>query len=235
MRHATLLLTPLLLAAPLGAQGFEGTIAMRLSGGQGESMDATMYTKGDRMAMVVKLPASAGPMAGKEMRSIMNHATGKVTVLLPAVPGMPLPPGSKGMKMTTDMMTGPMAKQGEEADFTARKLGTSQTIAGYSCDDYEVTSAGEVMNICVTDRLGRFTMPGTGMPGRQQPPPAWARAFGDKPMFPLKVWGTSGGSAAEMLVTSVTPGSVPAPMLDDSAEGYVDMSAMMGGAMRRNN
>ncbi|MCA9721137.1 MAG: hypothetical protein KC489_01815, partial [Gemmatimonadetes bacterium] len=60
-------------------------------------------------------------------------------------------------------------------------------------------------------------------------------AFGDKPMFPLKVWGTSGGSAAEMLVTSVTPGSVPAPMLDDSAEGYVDMSAMMGGGMRRNN
>lgn len=234
MRHATLLLAPLLVVLPLGAQGFEGSIAMRLSGGGNESMEATMYTKGTRQAMVVKLPASAGPMAGGEMRTVMNHATNKITILLPAVAGMPLPPGSKGMKMVTDMNTGAMGNNGDEADFTVTKLGTTQTVAGFPCEDYAVTSGKDVTNMCVTDRLGRFTMPGTGMMGRQAPPPAWARAFGDKPMFPLKVWGSTGGNAVQMEVLSVNEGSVPAAVLDDAPEGYADMSSMMGG-MRRND
>jgi hypothetical protein len=235
MRRTTLLLAPVLLAAPLTAQGFEGTIAMRLSGGQMGAMDITMHSKGDRSAMVMKMPASAGPMAGSEVRTVINNATHKMTMLLPAMPGMPLPAGSKGMKMTMDMSDIPGAAGAENTDKVAvRKLGTSQTIAGYACDDYEVTADKQVMSMCVTDRLGKFTMPGTGMMGRQQAPPAWARAFGDKPMFPLKVWGNADGTAVQMEVLSVKAGSVPASVLDDSAEGYVDMSAMMGG-MRRNN
>jgi hypothetical protein len=227
MRRTLLALVPLLLVGPLSAQGFEGTIAMRMTmTGNAEPITTTMYIKGAVMGMAMTLPSSAGPLAGQQARMVLNRNTMKMTTLLPAPPGVPLPPGSKGMKMVTTI---PNDADDETTDMTVKKLGTSQTIAGLKCDDYQTTSGDDVMNMCMTEQLGRFTLPTAGM-GRSAP--AWAHAFGDRPVFPLKVWSTTDGKGVAMEVTSVTRGAVPAEMIDDSAAGYVDMSAMMGGAGR---
>jgi hypothetical protein len=228
MRSTALLLVPLLVA-PMAAQEFEGTVTMKMQNqGQGAA-DVTVYIKGDKAAYAIVLPS--GPTAGQTMRLIMNGSTRKVTMLMPAMPGMPLPAGAKGVKMVSDM--GPMGvADGDHDNVTVTPLGSSQTIAGAKCDDYRIEENGNQVHMCISTTLGSFRMPSMSGPGRQAPPPAWARAIGDKPMFPLKVWSDADGVAME--VTSISRGGVPASALDETAEGFVDMSSLMGG-MRRNN
>jgi hypothetical protein len=228
MRKAALLLVPLL-TAPLAAQDFEGTVTMQMANQGVGAADVTVSIKGQMAAYAITLPS--GPTAGLTMRMIMNGTTKKITMLMPAMPGMPLPAGSKGIKMVTDIGDAAAAAGKAGADAKVTALGTSQTIAGVKCDDYAVENDGQRMNMCVASSMGSFRMPSMGGPGGGQPPPAWARVFGDKPMFPLKVW--SDGEGVAMEVTAITRGSVPAAAFDDNAKGYVDMSAMIN--MRRNN
>jgi hypothetical protein len=224
------LLLSLVSVAPLAAQ-FEGTVNMKISGSEGSSADGMMVKiamKGDKQATIMTMPASAGPMAGMEMRSVLDPATNTLTTLMPLPPGMPAVPGmagAKGFKMVTDLSK---AAGGMESNSNAqiKKLTTSQKIAGFDCDDYEITAAnGDVTRACITQSLGRFQFPrsGGGMGRGPSAPPAWASAFGNRPAFPLKVWTTDGKIGLE--VTSVDKGSVPASVFE-IPEGYMDMGAM---------
>jgi hypothetical protein len=227
----------LVAAAPLAAQ-FEGTVSMRMSttaGSGNADMNMKIAVKGDRTATVMSLPSSAGPMAGMEVRSIFDPKANTMTMLMPMMPAMANIPGmanAKGMKTVVDMSKTPPGTSGAGRDANVKKLGTSQTVLGMSCDDYEVTTnGGQPTRMCVTSALGRFTLPqmGGGMGRGASPPPAWSRAFGNKPMFPLKVWSQDGKMAME--VTAIDKGSVPESMFT-IPDGYVDMAAMMGGMGR---
>jgi hypothetical protein len=230
-------LLPLALALPLGAQGFEGTVSMRLSSPQGE-MDAKYQFKGDKMAMVMIAPASSGPMAGSEIRMIMDPAAKTMTMLSPIPAGMGgggmFPADAKGIKMVMPM-DGAAAGQGASGPApTITKLGTSQTIAGMKCDDFEMVEDNTKMRMCLATGMGKFTFPemSGGMGGRGRggnSTPAWAKALGSNPGFPLKVWEASGKIAME--VTAIDRGAVPASAFETPA-GYVDMSGMMGGGRR---
>ncbi|MEO7083041.1 MAG: DUF4412 domain-containing protein [Gemmatimonadaceae bacterium] len=242
-RIVALSLFGLVAATPLAAQ-FEGTVNMKMSaptgGGTGE-INMKISVKGDRSATVMSMPASSGPMAGMEIHSIFDPKANTMTTLMPMIAGMANIPGmqnAKGLKTVVDlskagqMSAGRAGATGAVPEADIKKLGTSETIAGMSCDDYEITSNGQPMRMCMTSALGRFTLPqmGGGMGrGGATTPPAWSRAFGSKPMFPLKVWSTDGKMAME--VTSVQKGSVPESMFE-IPDGYVDMAAMMGGMGR---
>jgi hypothetical protein len=228
------LFLPLALALPLGAQGFEGTVAMRMSSPQGE-ISAKYQFKGDKLAMVMIAPASSGPMAGAEIRMIMDPAAKTMTMLAPMPAGMGgggmFPADAKGIKMVmpTDAAATAQADNGAAPKIT--KLGTSQTVAGMKCDDYEMVQDNTTMRMCLATGMAKFTFPdmGGGMGGRSRggnTTPAWAKALGNNPGFPLKVWETGGKVAME--VTSVDRGAVPASAFEVPA-GYMDMSAMMGG------
>ena len=214
-----LLLLPVL-AAPVAAQDFEGSIAMKMtSANTPEPITMTFYHAGDRQAMVMAMPS--GPMAGKQVRMVINPTTKKLTMLMPMPPGMP----GKGMKMVMDF--GTMADQAEAktTDAKVTALGTSQKIAGMSCDDYEVTTQDETIKICMTDQLGRYNFP--TMTGRGRPQlPEWASAFGNKPVFPLKVWKDDGSMSME--VTTIQRGPVDPTLLEDNPEGYMSMPSGMG-------
>src|SRR4051812_5217142 len=101
-------LLPLAVATPLAAQQFEGTVNMKMTG-NGPSADAmTMRVaiKGDQQVTIVTMPASAGPMAGMEVRSIMDPKAQTMTTLMPMPPGMGAMagmPDAKGMKMIVDL------------------------------------------------------------------------------------------------------------------------------------
>lgn len=230
-RVVAVVLASLFSAAPVAAQ-FEGTIHMKLfdSDGKSEMKDVKMVMKGDLQATLLTLPASAGMMGGMEMRSIYDGKANTMTMLMPMPPGMPMMAGmgdAKGMKNVLDLSK--VSYNESDSKGEIKKLGTSEKIAGIECDDYEITgSKGSPSRACITESLGRFIFPQTrgGMGRGGSAPPAWAKAFGNRPVFPLKVW--EPGGKVDMEVTSVEKGVVPAGVFEIPA-GYVDMGAMMRG------
>jgi hypothetical protein len=227
-------LLPLAAAAPLAAQQFEGTVNMKMtgSGPNADGMTMRIAIKGDQQVTLITLPPTAGPMAGQEMRAIMDPKTQTVTTLMPMPPGlgaMAGMPDAKGMKLIVDLSKSRADAANSKAEI--KKLGSSQKIAGMSCDDYQISDEnGKSVKACITSSLGRFVLPdmsgGMGRRGGGGGQPAWAKAFGDRPAFPLKVWSDDGSTAME--VTSVDRAPVAASLFE-IPDGYVDMSAMMRG------
>ena len=230
-RTALFLLAQIAAAAPLAAQ-FEGTITMKLSGGGQGQMDMKMVTKGDQQATIMTMPAAAGPMAGMEMRMVYDAKTATATTLMPIPPGMSQMPAfanAKGIKTVIDlskMTVGGGPSSDETVD--VKKLSTTEKVAGIDCQDYEITSSkGPTMHACIAQSLGHFLFPQISSPmsGRSGAP-AWTKAFGTNPGFPLKVWSDDGQVAME--VTSIVRGTIP-PSMFEIPEDYVDMSAMFRG------
>jgi len=166
------------------------------------------------------------------VRAILDPKTQTVTTLMPMPPGMGAMagmPDAKGMKMIVDLSKVRSDATTSKADI--KKLGTTQKIAGMSCDDYQITDEnGKSVKACITSSLGRFMLPdmngGMGRRGGGGGQPAWAKAFGDRPAFPLKVVSDDGNT--NMKVPSVDRAPVPASLFE-IPDGYVDMSAMMRG------
>jgi hypothetical protein len=171
------------------------------------------------------MPASAGPMGGMEMRMVYDPKTMTATTLMPIPAQMaqaPMFANAKGIKTVIDLSKASANPNVSQETVDVKKLGTTERVAGYDCDDYEIKSSkGETVHACIAQSLGHFLFPSVGGSGS----PSWTKAFGSKPGFPLKVWSESGGVAME--VTSIERGSV-SPDMFLVPEGYMDMSAMMG-------
>lgn len=229
------LLPLLLLAAPLAAQEWQGSVTMTMVSPDmgGEPVTMVMHRRGNMVANVITMPPSAGPVAGQEMRMILDDAAKTMTLLAPLPPGAMIPPAmtggkpARGMKVVTELGTEPQDAKATEGSVKA--LGSSQTIAGTRCDDYEVTADGETMRLCLASGLGNFSFASAsprGMGSAQVP--GWARAIIGK--FPLQVRDKAG--TFTLTATKITPGA-PAAALFEVPEGYADVSAMMGGMGRR--
>ncbi len=236
-RMMLLMLVSCIPALPLAAQ-FEGTINMKIPAmaGTGDGdMTMKIAIKGDRQVSVMQMPASAGPMAGMEMRTILDAKANTATVLMPLPSGMAAMAGmgnAKGIKSVTDLsdITVDLGTGGGTGE--PKRLGTKQKIAGFECDDYEITQASAPpMRACISNALGRFVFPqaGGGMLGQAGSTPAWAKAFGKDPGFPLKVWNSDGHVAME--ITTIEKGPVSARLFE-IPDGYMDMSVMMRGRGR---
>lgn len=210
MRHAPIL--ALLLAAPLGAQTFEGAISMNMSGQNGRSTPITYLIKGEKARM--------------EMGGAMQAA------MIYDVPG-----GKMLMVMTQQRMymemdlNGAMAGargQMEGKKPTITRTGRMETIAGYSCEHVTSTDeSGKTVDICLSkDLKAQFRMPGSGNPmaGRGAPPPSWAQ---DLTGFALKV---QEGDKVMLEVTKVEPKSLDAALFAPP-EGFTKMD--MGGMFKR--
>jgi hypothetical protein len=220
-------------AGRAAAQGFEGTVTMSVTtmfGGGSVDGSIKTATKGDRTVTTLLLGAGAGPLEGGVTRNIIDRKANTLTSLTPLPPGISLPaiPGgadAKGLFMVTPLssMSG-MGGMNLDSRPDIRKLGTSQTIAGMSCDDYEIKEEKAArMHACITTALGAFAFPISGsgmMGGRGSASPGWAKAFGDKAGFPLKVWSDDGKIALQVTAIDKTP-------VADSAfaipKGYVAM------------
>jgi hypothetical protein len=221
MRCLTLI-SALMLAAPMGAQTFEGTITMRMSVPDGEPMEMKVHHADGKQAVVMS--GGAGPMAGGEMRMVMNSAENRVTTFITM--------GGMGKFKSVSPLNSTPAGQAADADLTVTKLGTSQTVAGMRCDDYEVTDpkTDKPFRMCMTEALGRLNMPSMGGPGQGNATPAWSRAFGNRPLFPLKVWNDDSQVAVEVI--RVERGSPDKALFDENTPGYMTAPAGLGG--RRN-
>jgi len=236
-RSAVALFAQFIIAAPLAAQ-FEGTVTARLSeiGGQNaEAVMMKMSLKGNKQSAAITMPAASGPMAGMEMRMIIDPAAGTATSLMPVPPmaaQFPALANAKGIKSVVDLTNANYTGSASDEKMDVKKLGTHEKVAGLDCEDYEITSSsGKSMRACVTEALGRFVFPSTSGPmgrrgGNVGSVPAWSRAFGGRPGFPLKVWKPDGAVVMEVL--TVERGSVPSSLFE-IPDGYVDMNTVMRG------
>lgn len=219
MRIVKLLTLVTVVATPLAAQRFEGTVdAVTKGGSQDSKME--LFVKGDRIAAKLDMPAGRGPASGKEGRMIIDWPTMTMTILIPMEMG-----GAKGMKMVTDMRKA-AADAGPPP--TIKPLGTSEVIAGYKCENMLVSNKKGSTTVCMSDQLGHFGIPSGG--------PMGAGNFSQveqflmaHPGFPLRVTENDGKVSFE--VTKVMPGTVPDDIFT-IPDGYMDMSAM-GGMMGR--
>jgi len=225
-RSALFFLLPLLAAAPLAAQNFEGVVSVKTDTTDPNAMrDEKVHITPGRVA-VTGITGSASPVGpGVEIRILMDWGTGKFTMLLPLAGPMAqfaqMNPGMKGVQMVSSIPASVAA-----AATSLKPLGTSQTIAGFICQDFVETTANNPRSLCLTKQLGKFTMPAMGRGGRGGAP-SWIAAIGDNG-FPLKVWTANGHIDFE--ATSVKPGAV-SPSLFVIPDGFMDMSALgrMGG------
>ncbi len=206
----------LLAVVPLAAQ-FEGTVTMNVPGTK-EASEMTYYLKGTQVA--ASIPIKSGQMAGQTMRMIWDLPGHKMTMLMPMAMG-----NAKGIKSVTDMN---MDEKVSTSD--VKPLGTSETIAGYKCDDYEVIENGKpTSRFCVTHELGFFAYAAMSGAGRAAASPGWVKAFGNRPMFPLKVTNSDGKVVMEATAVRREPVGAEVFTVPD---GYMDMSGMgnmMGG------
>ena len=234
MTSKYLLLLPVLAAAPLGAQQFEGSLNVRIRGDNStETLDGVMTSKGNRTAIVFTAPASAGPMAGRDVKVIVDIDAKLATMLAANPPGMPAMGNMKGVKMSMKLedIAGEVRDGMKDVDGELKKVGTSQTIAGTKCDNYQFVTKGEKpVNLCVTSELGHFNLIDPGAMGGANGGPKWARMIKKGDLFPLKVWTSESDVYFE--VTGVARKSVPESMFVIPS-GYMDASGMMGGMGRR--
>jgi hypothetical protein len=230
-----LLLPMAVLAGPISAQGFEGTVTMNVPAAGAVVGEMKYLIKGEQMAVITTLGSGSGPMAGAEVRMIMDMKNAKTTMLIPISGDMAAQFGGmgggnmKGIKQVVDLnqMAG---QQADPSKATFKALGTSQTIAGHKCADYEISDGKDVSKVCLASDMGAFAFAGAGGLGGRRGggggSPTWAALLKSHPGFPLKVTGADGKVSLE--VTKIEKGAVDQSMFE-IPDGYMDMGGMMGG------
>jgi hypothetical protein len=229
-----LLLALPVLAGRAAAQGFEGTVTLTVATSHaGRSTGGTMKTatRGDRTVISMMEGSTAAEMAESEVRTIIDRKANTLTTLTPMPSGISMPPAmTGGVNARGFVMVTPLSSMFGIGDGKLdtlpdiRKLGTSQTIAGVRCDDYEIREQRAApMHACMTTALGPFPYPlsGRGLMGGGGPTSsAWAKALGDKPGFPLKLRSDDGSITLDVTAIDRTP--VPNSAFAVPA-GYVTM------------
>lgn len=143
IRFAGFALGSALLASPLAAQGFEGVVAYKMMGNGGKSVDMAMSIKGT----MVRTDMNA---EGHAMAMLLDGQAMTMTMLM----------AEQKMYMTMDMKAARARAQGmkpaEHAPPKITPLGTSETIAGRSCDNYLVETEKSKIEVCNSKGLGNF-------------------------------------------------------------------------------
>lgn len=206
----------LVLAAPSAlAQGFEGALTIRMQAERG--MEMQQLIKGDKVRTEMGARGQEGVM-------IMDGGAQTMTMIMP----------SEKMYMVMDLKAGPgrpAQRQGETPKIT--KVGTSETIAGRTCDNFLVGDEQD-MEVCAAKGLG-FYMSGRNPMGGRSPmgrvpdfhQEAIMREYKDG-FFPLRITRVAGGKREVMMeVTRIEPRPLDAALFAVPA-GYQQMN-MPGG------
>ncbi len=208
---ALLLLAP----SPARAQGFEGAITFRMQGERG--MEMVQLIKGDKVRM---------EMGGRGQEGIMIMDAGAQNMMM-------IMPSEK-MYMVMDMRGGPGRPEGQGETPKITKLGTSETIAGRTCENYLVGDKQD-MEVCAAKGMG-FYMSGGGGPGMGRNPMGRVPNFRDAAImrefqdgfFPLRITRVAGGKREVMLeATRIEPKTLDAALFQAPA-GYQQMTMPAG-------
>jgi hypothetical protein len=148
-RFAALSLCASLAAGPLSAQGFEGSVTYKMTNEKGKVSEMVMSMKGPKMR--TDLQSEGHPM----------------TMLIDG------PSQTMKMLMTEQKMVMSMDLKGMQERKRSKKhtptkitpLGTGETIAGRSCENYLVETEDSKNEVCNSKGLGYFLSPHNPMGG----------------------------------------------------------------------
>lgn len=215
LRVAGLALGSALLAGPLAAQAFEGVVAYKISGDGGKSSELTMSIKGTQ----VRTDMAA---EGHAMVMLLDGQTSTMTMLM----------AEQKMYMSMDMKAMGERMQGmKHDDHTPPKitaLGTRETLAGRSCENFQVESEKSKEEFCNAAGMGNILAPHSPM-GRGAASPlndldnAAYRAYFKDGFFPLRVTDLAGGNRKVVMeAMRVEPKALEASLFQVPA-GYMEM------------
>ena len=118
-----------LAAAPLAAQGVDGTIWFTSSRGNGEVDTLVQYTRGSLIRL-----ETHGAHGGEGMgAAIIDSKAQTLTIMMP----------SRKMYMVTPIKPPSAAMQKKVGDISFVKTGQTETVAGVSCDVYHVSRTAD--------------------------------------------------------------------------------------------
>jgi hypothetical protein len=123
-----------------------------------------------------------------------------------------------------------------DQDYTFRDTGIRESILGYDCEKYEITSKRGVADIWSTDQLGMFgglSMMGGGPRSHSQQAQEWESVIKGSAFFPLRVVSVEGKKKFKMEVTSIQKTSLPDSYFAAPGDWRkFDLGSMMGGALQ---
>lgn len=168
--------------------GFEGEIDAFTQKAGGAQTPVSVYLKGDKVRFDVPedMGKHAGQFLGDKAYGIYDSAAKKVFIVSDA----------KKQAIVLDMNTGkpvafgpPSAQHAPGAANPSRppskvtKTGKYETVAGYKCEDWDVTSDHKEGTLCVSEQgVSWLSLPSTAIPGEH----AWMTELVDGKHFPLR-------------------------------------------------
>ena len=179
-------------SSPSFGSGFEGAIVMHTSSAkQGGGEDMLFLTKGGKLR--IDAPGRDGTVA----HSIFDPTTQKITVLMDTQ--------ELAMQMPVPAPNMPGGAAGGTSSTKLARTGKHETIAGFDCEDWEMTLAnGNRESTCVAQGLSFFDFSAMAGPtgGGVR---SWAEELRDKNGFPLRALETdpSGKEISRMEVTKI--------------------------------
>lgn len=196
---------------------FEGNITARLAANQ--QLEMNYAVKGAQM----RVETVGGPNKQVMAIALMNTASGEQTVLMPPTKTYMTMNWNQEGDQFTKMAERMAQRTGQTVPGKIQKItatGQSETIAGYSCDHWRMTSGEQVVDLCLTKALavGSGTngllaqlknLPfGNRMKEQLDANPEFARFIAGG-AFPLRVAQVEQGESKTILeVTNVAPGKV---------------------------
>jgi hypothetical protein len=221
-------------------QGFEGEIGIMAKSNKGkpEPTNLSLEVKSDKIRL--EIPPGVGgphspPMNGhvvfnapeKKLYAVLDDQK-KVIVLDLNTAGEQF----KSMAPKTPGSSGGSAGKPSKPPPKLTKTGTTDKVAGYSCDNWDVTDeAKKVATLCIADQSNSwFHLPLTGIPTEY----AWALELLDGKHFPMRAISYENGAEDGRVEVTKLEKKPMAATLFDMPAGYqvIDAMTYLGGMMR---
>lgn len=155
---AALLLAPAVLPAQ---RAFEGSITYRMTA-EGVNMQMTMMTKGSKVRTDMEMPGMPGPMF-----VLMDTEKQLMQSVMPSM-GMYVEMDMK--QVASQMQITPEMREAMNQAPKIEALGTSDEVAGITCQNYRFTQGEEEMEGCIATGMGVFMGGASGGPPGQGGP-----------------------------------------------------------------
>jgi hypothetical protein len=211
-RFAALSLCAVLAAGPLPAQGFEGSVTYKMTSDKGKVTEMVMSMKGPKMR--TDLESEGHPM------TMLIDGPSQTMKMLMTEQKMVMSMDLKGMQERK------RSKKHTPPKITA--LGTRETIAGRSCENYLVETEDSKEEFCNSKGLGHFLSPHNPMGGGPsngltELDDEIYRSYFKDGFFPLRVTEIKGEKRRVVMeATQVAPKSLDASYFEVPA-GFSEM------------
>lgn len=204
-------------ASALSAATFEGKVSLGMKSNK-EAEQVIDYAMKDGLVRMEPKMADAGGTA-----MIMNWAKQEMIILMPEQ--------QMYMVMPMKMPAGAAGARADGPEPTVEKTGKTETILGYTCEQYVTTEGGQTTEMWITDQLGTFmglsagnpmggAMGGGGRGAKGASTAGWEKALkGKEGAFPLRVIArdNKGRETFRLEAKKIEPGPLPASLFTPPA------------------